>query len=143
MCITKMMKDNLLISKGTELVRVPLRSLVYIQASANYSEIVTGNGKKTLVSEGRAIDNEPKGKAIRKAICDRNGEIMVIMSAGRESFHDFAQALADFGVDNAVYLVGSELSYGFCRDGQGRFIPFSQKHRDSQKYENYIVWRKK
>lgn len=39
--------------------------------------------------------------------------------------------------------VGSELSYGFCRDGQGRFIPFSQKHRDSQKYENYIVWRKK
>lgn len=96
-----------------------------------------------LVSEGRAIDNEPKGKAIRKAICDRNGEIMVIMSAGRESFHDFAQALADFGVDNAVYLVGSELSYGFCRDEQGRFIPFSQKHLDSRKYENYIVWRKK
>lgn len=89
------------------------------------------------------IDNGPKGKAIRKAICDRNGEIMGIMSAGRESFHDFAQALADFGVDNAVYLVGSELTYGFCRDGQGRFIPFSQKHRDSQKYENYIVWRKK
>lgn len=29
--------------------------------------------------------------------------------------------------------VGSELSYGFCRDGQGRFIPFSQKHRDSLK----------
>lgn len=96
-----------------------------------------------LVSEGRAIDNEPKGKAIRKAICDRNGEIMVIMSAGRESFHDFAQALADFGVDNAVYLVGSDHSYGFCRDRQGRFIPFSQKHRDSWKYENYIVWRKK
>lgn len=96
-----------------------------------------------LVSEGRAIDNEPKGKAIRKAICDRNGEIMVIMSAGRESFHDFAQALADFGVDNAVYLVGSDHSYGFCRDGQGRFIPFSQKLRDSWKYENYIVWRKK
>lgn len=40
-------------------------------------------------------------------------------------------------------LVGSELSYGFCRDGQGRFIPFSQKHSDNQKYENYIVWRKK
>lgn len=82
------------------------------------------------------IDNEPKGKAIRKAICDRNGEIMVIMSAGRESFHDF-------GVDNAVYLVGSDHSYGFCRDGQGRFIPFSQKLCDSRKYENYIVWRKK
>lgn len=65
-----------------------------------------GLSKKGFVA---IIDNEPKGKAIRKAICDRNGE----------------------------------LSYGFCRDGQGRFIPFSQKHRDSQKYENYIVWRKK
>lgn len=39
--------------------------------------------------------------------------------------------------------VGSDHSYGFCRDGQGRFIPFSQKLCDSRKYENYIVWRKK
>jgi len=28
---------------------------------------------------------------------------MVIITANPESFHDFAQALADFGVDNAVY----------------------------------------
>lgn len=44
------MKDVLLISKGTELVRVPLCNLVFIQASANYSEVVTVNGKRTLVS---------------------------------------------------------------------------------------------
>lgn len=44
------MKDVLLISKGSELVRVPLRNLVFIQASANYSEVVTVNGKRTLVS---------------------------------------------------------------------------------------------
>lgn len=44
------MKGCLIISKGTELLRVPLKNLVYIQASANYSEVVTLNGKKTLVS---------------------------------------------------------------------------------------------
>ena len=44
------MKDVLLISKGTELVRVLLCNLVFIQASANYSEVVTVNGKRTLVS---------------------------------------------------------------------------------------------
>lgn len=44
------MKEVLLISKGAELIRVPLCNLVFIQASANYSEIVTVNGKKTLVS---------------------------------------------------------------------------------------------
>lgn len=94
-----------------------------------------------LVSEGHAIDNEPKGKAVRKALCDRNGEIMVIMSAEAESFHDFAQALADFGVDNAVYLVGSNRSYGFYRDGQSRATEFSQPLRNTQKFENYIIWR--
>lgn len=96
-----------------------------------------------LVSEGHAIDNEPKGKAVRKALCDRNGEIMVIMSAEAESFHDFAQALADFGVDNAVYLVGSNRSYGFYRDGQSRATEFSQPLRNTQKFENYIIWRAK
>ena len=44
------MKDVLIISKGAELVRVPLCNLVFIQANANYSEIVTLNGKRTLVS---------------------------------------------------------------------------------------------
>jgi len=96
-----------------------------------------------LVSEGHAIDNEPKGKAVRKALCDRNGEIMVIMSADAESFHDFAQALADFGVDNAVYLVGSNRSYGFYRDGQSRATEFSQPLRNTHKFENYIIWRAK
>ena len=67
---------------------------------------------------------------------------MVIMTAGAESFHDFAQALADFGVDNAVYIVGSEYSYGFYRDETGRLIQFTQKICGGQKYENFIIWRK-
>lgn len=68
-----------------------------------------------LVDNGKLVENEPKGKSIRKALCDRNGEIMVVMSQTPESFHDFAQALVDLKVDNAIYLVGSS-SFGYFRD---------------------------
>lgn len=44
------MKKYLIISKGTELLRVPVEHLVYIQADGNYSHVVTRNGRKALVS---------------------------------------------------------------------------------------------
>lgn len=87
------------------------------------------------------IDNAPKGKAIRKALCDRNGEIMVIMTTTEESFHDFAQALADMYVSNAIYLVGSN-SYGYFRDKYDHLAKIYEKRRGGQKYENFIVWRR-
>ena len=92
-----------------------------------------------LVDNGVLVENEPKGKAIRKAICDRAGEIIVVMSISPESFHDFAQALVDLQVDNAVYLVGSD-SFGFFRDKYDHFTQICEKKRGGYKYENYIKW---
>ena len=92
-----------------------------------------------LVNNGVLVENEPKGKAIRKAICDRAGEIIVVMSISPESFHDFAQALVDLQVDNAVYLVGSD-SYGFFRDKYDHLTQICEKRRERYKYENYIKW---
>ena len=92
-----------------------------------------------LVDNGVWVENEPKGKAIRKAICDRAGEIIVVMSISPESFHDFAQALVDLQVDNAVYLVGSD-SYGFFRDKYDHLTQICEKRREGYKYENYIKW---
>ena len=43
-----------------------------------------------LVDNGQLVENEYKGKSIRKALCDRRGEIFVAMSRTPESFHDFA-----------------------------------------------------
>jgi uncharacterized protein YigE (DUF2233 family) len=48
------------------------------------------------------------------------------MSISPESFHDFAQALVDLQVDNAVYLVGSD-SYGFFRDKYDHFTQIYEK----------------
>ena len=95
-----------------------------------------------LVDNGKLCENEIKTKSIRKALCDRNGEIMVVMSETPESFHDFAQALVDMRVDNAIYLVGST-SYGYFRDKFDHFTQIYEKRRGGQKYENFIVWKRK
>lgn len=92
-----------------------------------------------LVDNGKLVENEPKGKAIRKAICDRGGEILVVMTQEPESFHDFSQALVDLGASNAVYLVGS-VSYGYFRDKLDQLSIIYNKQRGGQKYENHIQW---
>ena len=94
-----------------------------------------------LVDNGKLVENEPKGKAIRKAICDRGGEILVVMTQEPESFHDFSQALIDLGASNAVYLVGS-VSYGYFRDKLDQLSIIYNKQRGGQKYENHIQWVK-
>ena len=93
-----------------------------------------------LVDNGVLVENEPKGKLIRKALCDRNGEIMVIMTQTPESFHDFAQALVDMKVDNAIYLVGAS-SFGYFRDRYDHLAIICNKYGRGYRYENFIVWR--
>lgn len=100
-----------------------------------------------LVSNGVLVENEPKGKSIRRAICDRQGEIFMVETGTIESFHDFAQALVDLGVDQAVYLVGS-VAYGWAVDQQGKLHEFGNKNeytgrRRMPKNTSYIVWRRK
>ena len=92
-----------------------------------------------LVDNGKLVENEPKGKAIRKAICQRGEEIIVVMTQDPESFHDFSQALIDLGASNAIYLVGS-VSYGYFRDKLDQLFIIYNKQRGGQKYENHIQW---
>lgn len=101
-----------------------------------------------LVSEGIMIDNKPKGKTLRAALCELNGRIVVVRSRDDESFHDFAQALADLGVNFAINLVGSSHAYGFFRikndDGTTSSLSWG-KQQSGEKYKNvnYMVWRTK
>ena len=99
-----------------------------------------------LVLDGKMVENKPKNKAFRHALCELNGTIVTVSSMGMESLHDFAQALADLGVQNAIYLVGAE-AYGFCRT-QSEETPetITWGERQSGKtFEkvNFIVWRAK
>ena len=99
-----------------------------------------------LVKDGVLIDNEPKGKAIRRAICDRYGEIFMVETLTQESFHDFSQALVDLNIGNAVYLVGSS-AYGWAVDETGKRWEFGDENnymwQKMAKNRSYIVWKKK
>ena len=100
-----------------------------------------------LVDNGVPVFNEPKGKSIRRGICDMGGTIFMVETLSKESFHDYAQALADMGVDHAVYLVGS-IAYGWAVDRQGVAHEFGEDdyysgQRRMPVNTNYIVWRRK
>ena len=100
-----------------------------------------------LVDDGKFVANEPKNKSVRRAICERKGEIFMIESLSKESFHDFTQALVDLGVDNAVNLAGSE-AYGWAIDSEGVKHEFGTPNFYTgrgrmPKNTNYIVWRPK
>lgn len=100
-----------------------------------------------LVDNGVFVANEPKNKSVRRAICERRGEIFMIESLTKESFHDFTQALVDLGVDNAVNLAGSE-AYGWAIDRDGVKHEFGTPNfytgrGKMPKNTNYLVWRVK
>ena len=86
--------------------------------------------------------SELKGKSMRKAICERAGQIFVAVSETDESMHDFAQALVDMGVRNAVYLVGSHYSFGWVRETpEAAPVLFGEDlHLPAYKNETYIIW---
>lgn len=97
-----------------------------------------------MVDNGTLCESELKGKSVRKAICDRAGQIFVAVTTTEESMHDFAQALVDMGVKNAVYLVGSRYSFGWWRqtpDDEPELFGLDD-HHESYKNETYIIWMK-
>ncbi len=93
-----------------------------------------------LVDKGVLVENELKNKSMRKALCQRLGQYFIAVSQTSESFHDFAQALVDLGVENAISLVGSHYAYGWSVDAEGEQEMFGE---DVHKYknENYLLWR--
>lgn len=82
---------------------------------------------------------------MRRALCVSNGELFTMETLTQESFHDFAQALVDLGVDNAIYLVGAN-AYGWATDSEGQRHEFGDPNpKTSEKWRNinYLVMREK
>lgn len=97
-----------------------------------------------LVDNGQIVDNDLKGKNFRRALCDRNGEIFIVESLSEESLHDFAQALADMGVDQAIYLLGG-IAYGWATDAEGQRHEFGNPDPPKKKWDNisYLVMQER
>lgn len=101
-----------------------------------------------LVKDGELVENEPKNKSVRRAICDRRGEIFMAESGTAESFHDFAQALVDLGCDQATSLVGGS-AYGWAINEDGSTHEFGDENYFTSRRlrmprnTSYIVWKRK
>ena len=94
-----------------------------------------------LVDNGHLVENDLDNKTMRKALCSRAGQLFIAVSETDESINDFAQALVDLGVENAIYLVGSHSSFGWYIDAGGEKTLFAPDvHRGTYKNENYIIW---
>ena len=72
-----------------------------------------------LVDRGQTVDNNPTNEAQRRSLCQWKGQIHIIICNERVTMNDFSAALAQLGVSNAIYLVGST-AYGWAIDGQGK-----------------------
>ena len=117
-----------------------------------YNGEVVGKGlaKKGYVSiiQGKmrigVTDHSPlfEAKAVRRAICQRGSSFFVAESLTPESFHDFAQALQDLNIDNAVYLVGSQYALGFLRDINSKLHEWGESKFAKAKNISYLVWKK-
>ena len=94
----------------------------------------------SLVHDGKPGETLPKGKAVRRALCYRSQSITVIETVGRESMHDFTQALIDMDVQEAIGLVGSQ-QIPICTDRSGNTFVGEMEHQANAQ-EAYLVWRR-
>lgn len=115
--------------------------------STTYFEKATENGgdffrQYSIVHEGRPVENRPKNKAIRRALCEKSDEIFIVESLSNESFHDFTQAVADLGVREAICLVGGS-AYGWVVDTNKQKTTFGTPMKNSKYAINYLLWKTK
>lgn len=115
-------------------------------ATPLFEQAIEQNGsffrQYSIVSNGKLMSIPPKGKAQRRALCLVDNVFMIVESTSSESYHDFSQALVDFGVSEALSLVGADASV-MWREESGQLQQSGQVFGDSYPLENYIVWRTK
>ena len=93
-----------------------------------------------LVSNGIMQENELKGKSIRRALALKGDKLYVFETEYRESMHDFAEALQDIGVTEAISLVGGNKAYMYWWQDNELYESYDLSE---VKNNNFIVFKTK
>lgn len=93
-----------------------------------------------LVDNGQLVENELKAKSVRRALCELEGATALVQTDTPESLHDFAQALVDLGVTNAIYLVGGGALH-FSRTEDGIGTAYGLWNQRPYKNASFIIWK--
>ena len=86
------------------------------------------------------VENNPKNAAFRRALCMLDDKVCIIATFDRVLMNDFSSALADLGVDNAIFLVGGNAE-GWYRTENGTFHRIGEEYIKGNPNINYIVFR--
>lgn len=93
----------------------------------------------SLVLDGVMQENALKGKSIRRALARKGNKFYVYETENRESMHDFAEALQDMGVTEAISLVGGNAYMYWWQDNE----VYESYDLSEVKNNNFIVFKKK
>ena len=95
-----------------------------------------------LVEDGKVNKNPPTHKdALRRALCIMNdGRLCIIDTDMEVSLDNFAAALCDYGIRNAVSLMGTGAAVRWAVDKAGRRYIAGADEYEFPDVVNYIVW---
>ena len=96
-----------------------------------------------LVIDGEVQENQLKGKAVRRALAKQGDDLYIIQSRNRESLYDFSEALADFGISDAIYLVGGDAYIVYRNNEDEQLYEDGDNNKLDYPTINYIAFKKK
>ena len=97
-----------------------------------------------MVHQGEVVTKFiAQGEALRRALCRLNdGRLCIIDTDMSVSFDSFATALCQYGVLEAIALMGSGAAVRWAVDEAGRRFIAGADEYDFPDVVNYIVWEK-
>ena len=118
------------------------------QSTPFFEQVIDKSGyffrNAPLIFNGVACqyEGEHNQSTTRRALCAYHNEI-VFITAENTTMTEFINILYNFGVQNAIYMVGSRGGNGFCRDSEGKLYTWGVSRYSNYKNVNYLIWKKK
>ena len=92
---------------------------------------------KEKVKTTRPLDNVN----VFRALCEKDGQLMVIESNGMVKFGDFINKLLAYGVKHALYMDMGTWWYGWYRPKAGSFVDMNFKMHNY--HTNWLIFKRK
>lgn len=95
-----------------------------------------------LVNDNGFESFESEAKSYRRALCIKDGNVMVVESIDKITLSAFAEALFDYDISNAVNLMGGKnLDEWYVKDGKREVLFINT--REPHPNRNYLIFRAK
>lgn len=95
-----------------------------------------------LVNDNGFESFESEAKSYRRALCIKDGNVMVVESIDKITLSAFAEALFDYDISNAVNLMGGKnLDEWYVKDGKREVLFINTRQPNPNR--NYLIFRAK